>query len=188
MTHTRMRTLGATLVAAMATSTVLGTGLTLDTARAAEAAPAERQSAQAAQTAQAARATETTRTADARRDDGPTRAERILGVARAQADDVYRYGAAGPDAFDCSGFTQFVFRNAVGEALPHSSAAQVDRTQRVTPAEARPGDLVFFYDGGGVYHVGIYAGDGYMWNAANSEADVERTKIWTDQRFFGRVR
>ncbi len=51
MTHTRMRTLGATLVAAMATSTVLGTGLTLDTARAAEAAPAERQSAQAAQTA-----------------------------------------------------------------------------------------------------------------------------------------
>ncbi|WP_228941129.1 C40 family peptidase [Nocardioides sp. Leaf374] len=185
MTHTRMRTLGATLVAAMATSTVLGTGLTLDTARAADAAPAERQTTQAAQTTEA---TGTTRTADARRDDGPTRAERILGVARAQADDVYRYGAAGPDAFDCSGFTQFVFRNAVGEALPHSSAAQVDRTQRVTPAEARPGDLVFFYDGGGVYHVGIYAGDGYMWNAANSEADVERTKIWTDQRFFGRVR
>jgi len=50
------------------------------------------------------------------------------------------YGAAGPDAFDCSGFTQYVFAQ-LGISLPHSSSAQVASTQQVSDPQA--GDLVF---------------------------------------------
>lgn len=114
-----------------------------------------------------------------------SRAERIIRYAKAQAGAPYRYGAAGPDAFDCSGFTQFVFRK-VGESLPHSSAAQVGRTRRV--AHPRRGDLVFFNDGGSVHHVAIYAGNHYVWHAPYSGASVRHERIWTSHVFYGRVR
>ncbi|WP_121253777.1 C40 family peptidase [Nocardioides ferulae] len=113
---------------------------------------------------------------------------RVLRVARAQAGDPYRYGAAGPHAFDCSGFTRFVYRRAAGEALPHSSSAQVGRTKRISRGSARPGDLVFFHDGGGVYHVAIYAGRGRVWHSPRPGERVHRAPIWTRSVFFGRVR
>lgn len=117
----------------------------------------------------------------------PTEASKVLSVAASKAGAPYRYGAAGPTAFDCSGYTQWVFRH-VGEALPHSSKAQVARTTRIAAKDRRAGDLVFFHNAGGVYHVGIYAGSGTVWHAPRPGEAVHRAKIWTGSVFYGRVK
>lgn len=115
------------------------------------------------------------------------RGGRIIGLARSQAGKPYAYGASGPGAYDCSGLTMWVYRH-VGVHLPHSSAAQAGRTRRESRAAARPGDLVFFTDGGGVYHVAIYAGGNSVWHSPYSGASVRKERIWTSSVFFGRVR
>ena len=74
----------------------------------------------------------------------------------------YRWGAAGPDSFDCSGLTMFVWRQA-GVSLPHSSRAQYAATRRVSRSDLQPGDLVFF--GSPIHHVGMYVGGGNMINS-----------------------
>jgi cell wall-associated NlpC family hydrolase len=117
-----------------------------------------------------------------------TRAERLMRVVRRQSGDPYAWGGSGPHRFDCSGLTRFVYRVALRERLPHSSSAQVGRTRRISRAAARPGDLVFFHDGGRVYHVAVYAGGNRIWHAPGSGRHVTRAQIWTRSHFFGRVR
>lgn len=55
----------------------------------------------------------------------------------------YRRGAAGPKAFDCSGFVGFVFKN-FGFNLSRSSSSQYAEGIRVSREDLRPGDLLFF--------------------------------------------
>jgi len=102
----------------------------------------------------------------------PTRAPRseVVNIARRYLGAPYRWGAAGPNSFDCSGFTMFVFRQ-VGVSLPHSSRAQINCGQRVSRADLQPGDLVFFRNPIG--HVGLYVGGGQMIHAPRS-GDVVR--------------
>lgn len=118
----------------------------------------------------------------------PVAPGRVMGVAAAQAGDRYVYGAVGPNAFDCSGLTSFVYRVAAGRILPHSSAAQAGVTQRITRAAARPGDLVFFHGPSGIYHVGIFAGGNSLIHASKPGVPVGRAQIWSSAVSFGRVR
>lgn len=113
---------------------------------------------------------------------------RVMGVAAAQTGAPYVYGASGPNAFDCSGLTSFVYRVAAGRNLPHSSAAQAGVTQRISRAAARPGDLVFFHGSGGIYHVGIFAGGNSLIHASKPGVPVGRAQIWSKAVSFGRVR
>src|SRR6185295_8237307 len=83
--------------------------------------------------------------------------------ARSRNGSPYRYGATGPHHFDCSGLTRWAYAR-IGKSLPHSSSAQVRDVDRIKRSNARRGDLVFFYAYGGVYHVAIYAGHGYIWH------------------------
>jgi cell wall-associated NlpC family hydrolase len=117
----------------------------------------------------------------------PATAEHAVTLARSRKGSPYSYGATGPHHFDCSGLTRWVYRH-LGKRLPHSSAAQAQRVKRISRAHARRGDLVFFYGGGGVYHVGIYAGRHHVWHAPYSGTRVRRDRIWTRQVFYGRVR
>jgi cell wall-associated NlpC family hydrolase len=89
----------------------------------------------------------------------PTRAPRseVVNIAKRYLGAPYRWGATGPNAFDCSGFTQFVYRQ-VGVSLPRVSRAQIGAGQRVSRGDLQPGDLVFF--GSPIHHVGIYVGGG----------------------------
>lgn len=89
---------------------------------------------------------------------------RIVDVARRQIGDRYRAGHSGPDAFDCSGFTRFVYKQATGKDLPHSSRAQWTKVKRIKKSQAQPGDLVFFFENG-EHHVGIYIGRNKMIDA-----------------------
>ena len=113
------------------------------------------------------------------------RGERVIAKARSRAGDPYRYGAAGPNAFDCSGLVQWVYRQ-VGKRLPRTSSAQAGATRRI--GNPHRGDLVFFTSGGHVYHVGIYAGNHTIWHASRPGEPVHRERIWTNAVFYGHVR
>jgi cell wall-associated NlpC family hydrolase len=113
-------------------------------------------------------------------------AAHVLQIAAAQSGDSYSYGAAGPDSFDCSGFTQYVF-GKVGISLPHSAASQ---SSVATPvSQPQPGDLVFVHNGGGgsIGHVAIYAGGGYWYEASNPGQSVGKHRAWSTNVTFGRV-
>ncbi|MGY1734322.1 C40 family peptidase [Geodermatophilus sp. SYSU D01045] len=89
----------------------------------------------------------------------------VVATAMAQRGKPYVWAAAGPNAFDCSGLTQYAFR-AAGISLPHSSKMQSTMGTPVSRANLQPGDLVFFYSP--VSHVGIYIGNGQMVHAPTS--------------------
>lgn len=99
----------------------------------------------------------------------------------------YRYGYEGPYYFDCSGYTRYVYRK-VGRYLPRTAAAQSAYVHHVNKVYKRAGDLIFFYNSSGyVYHVGIYAGNGYIWHAPHTGAYVRKERIWTSHYMVGRV-
>ena len=97
----------------------------------------------------------------------PTRAPRgeVVSVARKYLGAPYVWGADGPNTFDCSGFTMFVYRQ-VGVSLPHSSRAQIGSGERVSRGDLQPGDLVFF--GSPIHHVGMYVGGGMYIHAPHT--------------------
>jgi len=78
----------------------------------------------------------------------------------------YKYGASGPNSFDCSGLTSWAWRVGGGRSLPHSSRAQYSATSRIPLNEIAPGDLLFNGKSvGSIHHVGIYVGGGKMISA-----------------------
>ena len=93
---------------------------------------------------------------------GSDAAQVIIDTALAQVGDPYVWAAGGPDAFDCSGLTQYAYA-AAGISLPHSSKAQAALGRPVTRAELQPGDLVYYFSP--VSHIGIYLGGGKMVHA-----------------------
>lgn len=112
-------------------------------------------------------------------------------IARNQLGDPYAYGAAGPNAFDCSGLVYYSYRRA-GFAVPRTSSAQAGHTRRVAKQDMRPGDLMFFYGGGGVYHAAIFLrwerGHAVMLDAPGSGKRVQITVPWTSSWFGGTLR
>ncbi len=97
-------------------------------------------------------------------------AQVAVDTAMAQIGDPYVWAAAGPDAFDCSGLTQYAYA-AAGVSLPHSSSMQSQMGTPVSRSELQPGDLVFFYSP--VSHVGMYIGNGQMVHASTSGTPVQ---------------
>lgn len=71
----------------------------------------------------------------------------------------YVYGASGPNSFDCSGLTQYVYNN-FGVDLTRTTYTQVNQGLKIDRSNLQPGDLVFFNTQGSISHVGIYVGDG----------------------------
>ncbi|MGZ0149156.1 C40 family peptidase [Kribbella sp. WER1] len=99
----------------------------------------------------------------------------------------YRYGGTSTSGFDCSGYTGYVYKYA-GHKLPRTSRQQYAATKHISRSAAKPGDLVFFHNGGGgVYHVGIYAGGNMLWQASKPGRPVAKSKIWSSSVSFGRV-
>lgn len=85
----------------------------------------------------------------------------------------YVFGATGPDAFDCSGFTQYVYRNALGIGLSRTTYTQVNEGKPVSRDQLQPGDLVFTNGPASAPgHVGIYVGNGQMIHAARPGVGV----------------
>lgn len=95
----------------------------------------------------------------------------VANVARNQVGDPYRYGAAGPTRFDCSGLVVYAMRHGAGKKVPHSSAA----IRRVGKKVSKPryGDIVYTKG-----HVSIFLGNGKVVEAANPGTRVRVVKRW----------
>jgi cell wall-associated NlpC family hydrolase len=101
-------------------------------------------------------------------------AQRAVDTALAQVGDPYVWGAGGPDAFDCSGLTQYAY-SAAGISLPHSSRMQSQMGAPVSRAELQPGDLIFYYSP--VSHVAMYIGNGQMVHASTYGKPVQVVSV-----------
>ena len=100
---------------------------------------------------------------------------RALSIARAQIGKPYKWGAAGPNSFDCSGLTMYAW-GKVGVQLVHFAASQYEMLPKVRRTELQPGDLVFF--GSPIHHEGIYEGGGIMIDAPQTGENVRRDSIY----------
>jgi cell wall-associated NlpC family hydrolase len=103
---------------------------------------------------------------------------KILAEAKRHKGARYVFGASGPRVFDCSGFTGYVYKKAVGKKLPHKANLQQKYGTAVTRSKAQVGDLIVFRSGSYGTHAGVYAGGGYMWDAPHTGAVVGKHKIY----------
>ena len=111
----------------------------------------------------------------------------IVRVARRQIGNPYVAGREGPNAFDCSGLTRFVYKKVTGRELPHYSRAQYRMVTKIRKRKAQPGDLVFFFQNG-QHHVGIYIGRGRMIDAPGAGRRVKISPIsgdWWGRNYTG---
>ena len=112
---------------------------------------------------------------------------KIVKTAKAQIGDPYRAGHSGPNAFDCSGFVRYVYKQVTGKTLPHFSKAQYKHARKIKKKYAQPGDLVFFFERG-AHHVGIYIGNGKMIDAPRTGERVRVSPItgsWWGRSYTG---
>lgn len=87
----------------------------------------------------------------------------------------YVYGATGPNTFDCSGFTSYVYANAAGIGIGRTTYDQVKVGTPVSRDALQVGDLVFTSE----HHVGIYVGGGCMIHAPQTGDVVKISSIWS---------
>src|SRR5215217_1463091 len=110
--------------------------------------------------------------------------------ALAQLGDPYRWGATGPDTFDCSGLISSAYR-AAGVGIPRVSRAQWGAGPHVAVANLLPGDLVFYADNPAdpatIHHVGMYIGAGNMIDAPYTGAIIRITPFLRGD-YIGAVR
>jgi len=103
----------------------------------------------------------------------PADANAIVRFAYEQLGEPYVFGAAGPDAWDCSGLTMRAYQQ-IGVNLPHSVRQQYALGPYVSRSELQPGDIVYFFDLG---HAGIYVGDGMVIHAPKPGDVVKLTPM-----------
>ncbi|NEW41722.1 C40 family peptidase [Nocardia cyriacigeorgica] len=102
-----------------------------------------------------------------------TLGQSALDAAMSKVGSPYVYGAAGPNAFDCSGLVQWSYRQA-GRDVPRTSGAQLASGAPVSMDQLQPGDVISFYGGG---HSGLYAGDGNVVHASTAGTPVQLAPI-----------
>ncbi len=114
-------------------------------------------------------------------DDVPLRALSLVGTS-------YRAGGDNPEhGFDCSGFVNHVYREAMGVLLPRDSVSLSRIGQPLEKPELQPGDLVFFNTMKRAYsHVGIYLGENRFVHASSSRSGTVMLSSLTENYWASR--
>jgi len=112
---------------------------------------------------------------------------RAVHIAAQQVGVPYVWGGTTRRGFDCSGLTQYIFAR-LGHRIPRTAQQQYNASIHLRRGMQRPGDLVFFFSGGRVFHVAIYAGNGWIYAAPHTGARVKKERIWSTNVRYGRVR
>ncbi len=104
----------------------------------------------------------------------------IVAYAKQFLGRPYVWGGNGPNSFDCSGFTKYVYSH-FGYNINRTASAQLKNGVSVSRSELQAGDLVFFYNGKvstPVSHVGIYIGNGDFIHASSNSYTVEISSLY----------
>jgi cell wall-associated NlpC family hydrolase len=110
---------------------------------------------------------------------------KALRYAYQQMGKQYKWAAAGPDSYDCSGLVLAAWKTN-GKSLPHSAALQWNLVRHIQRDELRPGDLVFYF--ADIHHVAMYAGDGRVIEAPQAGERVSiRQMDFAPIHGYGRV-
>ena len=100
-----------------------------------------------------------------------SKAQQVIGLAKQYVGTPYVPGGSSPSGWDCSGFTSYVY-GKVGVNLPRTAGAQRSAGKTVPRSAAKPGDIIWLPT-----HVGIYAGNGMMYDAGNARVDTSYRSI-----------
>lgn len=114
-------------------------------------------------------------------------AAKLIERAKQFVGTPYKWGGSSPLGFDCSGFTQYLYRE-LGINLPRVSAQQGTYGKRISINQLRPGDLVFWDNSSrnnGADHVAIYIGNGQVIHAPKPGDRVKISKLWDTGRAWG---
>lgn len=120
---------------------------------------------------------------------------KALSTATAQKGDPYKGGAAGPNAFDCSGLTYYSYKKN-GKTLPRTAQGQYNKSSKLSWSKRAKGDLVFFgTSSSNIKHVGIYVGGDKILNANSGSyrgykvvvAPVSEYKYGGRKVYLGRI-
>ena len=109
---------------------------------------------------------------------------RVVAIAKSKVGSAYTWGGEGPNSFDCSGFTMWVYAQ-VGIEIPHYSGAQMttSRARPVALNQMLPGDLMYFGSGGS-RHVTLYIGNGQVVEATNPSGGVRLNPAFPDWQMY----
>ena len=102
------------------------------------------------------------------------KAQEIIDYAKTFLGTPYVYGGNGPNSFDCSGFTKYVYDH-FGYSINRTASTQLQNGKAVEKSELQMGDLVFFRNDGDSHaasHVGIYIADGQFIHASSDTRTV----------------
>lgn len=105
--------------------------------------------------------------------------DKVIKKAASLKGTPYKWGGTTKRGFDCSGYTQFVFKKALKKKLPRTADAQGRVGKAIKKSKKHRGDLIVFTSGGRGYHIGIYAGKNKIWHASRPGKPVKKEKIWT---------
>ena len=108
------------------------------------------------------------------------RIDSLVSLARTKNGCHYKHAGSGPNVFDCSGFTMWVYKQ-FGVSLPHGSVTQYTLGKKVSKADLRPGDLVFFYRSRCVGHVGLVVSVDSVKGATYIHASTYKTGVRYNQ-------
>jgi hypothetical protein len=103
----------------------------------------------------------------------------------------YVWAEEGPDKFDCSGFTYYLY-GSMGIDIPRVAREQAKVGKRISPNELQYGDLIFFATDRRhprkITHVGMYLGDGWFTHASTVKEEVIYSNLFTSPYYKKRLR
>lgn len=108
-----------------------------------------------------------------------TKMDKAIELLKDQVGKEYVWGSTGPNTFDCSGLTQYIYKEALGKNIPRVSYEQSKYGKAVDKKDLQVGDLIFFdtMNKGRVSHVGMYIGNNEFIHASNPKDGVKKSTL-----------